>query len=213
MNRHDTTTQIETSGLIAVIRAESGPQALRIAEACRDGGAGAVEITFTVPGAHRIIEALAEAFSDEGVLVGAGTILDPETARTAILAGADFIVSPCLNDDVVRLCHRYGLCCIPGAMSVREVVEALELGVDLIKAFPGDVLGPEFVKAIRGPLPNARLVPTGGVSLENVGAWIRAGAVAVGVGGSLTAGAGRGDYEAVTAATRSFADAVAAARA
>ncbi len=203
---------LESSGLIAVVRATSSDQALKIAEACRMGGAAAIEITFTVPGAASVIESLASAYSQGGILVGAGTVLDPETARTAILAGARYVVSPCLNPAVVHLCHRYGIACMPGAMTVREVVECMELGADAIKVFPGEVLGPAFVKAVRGPLPQARLVPTGGVGLDNVADWIRAGCIAVGVGGNLTAGARSGDYEAVTAAARTFVEAIAAAR-
>jgi len=204
--------EIERSGLIAIVRAESEEKATRIAEACREGGASAIEITFTVPGAAKVIEALARTFHSGEFLIGAGTVLDAETALTAILAGAKYIVSPSLNPDMVRMCHRHGVCCIPGAMSVREIVEALELGVDLVKVFPGEVLGPAFVKAMRGPLPHAKLVPTGGVSLDNVADWIKAGSAAVGVGGNLTAGARTGDYQAVAEMTRKFVEAIAAAR-
>lgn len=205
--------RIETAGLIAVVRAETDQAAFQIADACRQGGAAAVEITFTVPGAARVIESLASAFREGEILIGAGTVLDPETARAAILAGATFVVSPILSRDVVRLCNRYGVACMPGAMTVREVVEALECGADLVKAFPGEVLGPAFIKAVRGPLPQARLVPTGGVALDNVADWIKAGSIAVGVGGSLTAGARTGDFDAVTSMTRRFVEAIAAARA
>lgn len=204
---------LERSGLIPVIRADSSDQALHIADACREGGATVVEITFTVPRAVEIIEQLADHYVDGELVVGAGTVLDPETARHAILAGARFIVSPLLKPSVVQLCHRYGVLCLPGAMTVREVAEAMELGARLIKLFPGEVLGPSFVKAVLGPLPQARLVPTGGVSLENVKDWIRAGAVAVGVGGNLTASARTGDYGAVADAVRRFLEAIAAARA
>ncbi len=212
MNRADVAARIERAGLIAVVRADTVEQALRIAEACRRGGAAAVEITFTVPGAAKAIEALAAAYPSGDILIGAGTVLDSETARTAILAGARFVVSPCLRPDVLRTCNRYSTVCMPGAMTVRDVVEALEGGADLVKAFPGEVLGPAFIKAVRGPLPHARLVPTGGVSIENVADWVRAGSAAVGVGGNLTAGAKSGDYEAVTDATHRFVEAIAAAR-
>jgi 2-dehydro-3-deoxyphosphogluconate aldolase/(4S)-4-hydroxy-2-oxoglutarate aldolase len=212
MNRAEVAARIERAGLIAVIRADTVEQALRTSEACRQGGAAAVEITFTVPGAAKAIEALASAYASGDILVGAGTVLDSETARVAILAGATFVVSPCLRLDVLHTCNRYATACMPGAMTVRDVVEALEGGADLVKAFPGEVLGPAFIKAVRGPLPQARLVPTGGVSVDNVGEWIRAGSAAVGVGGNLTAGARAGDYEAVTTATRRFVEAIAAAR-
>ncbi len=212
MLRSEVAARIEKTGLIAVVRAESDEQALRIAEACQAGGAAAIEITFTVPGAVRAIEVLARRFPPDEILIGAGTVLDPETARAAILAGAHFIVSPCMSAKTVRLCHRYGVLCMPGAMTVREILEAIELGAELVKVFPGEVLGPAFVKAVRGPLPHARLVPTGGVSLNNVGEWIRAGSVAVGVGGSLTAGARTGDFEAVTEMTKRFVEAITGAR-
>jgi 2-dehydro-3-deoxyphosphogluconate aldolase/(4S)-4-hydroxy-2-oxoglutarate aldolase len=160
-----------------------------------------------------VIERLAETYADGGMRIGAGTVLDPETARTAILAGADFVVAPCLNPEVVRLCKRYDVLAMPGAMTVREIVECLEAGADLIKVFPGEVLGPRFIKAVRGPLPQARLVPTGGVALDNVGEWIRAGCVAVGVGGNLTAGARTGDYASVSAMARQLVERIHAARA
>ncbi|HSV74779.1 MAG TPA: bifunctional 2-keto-4-hydroxyglutarate aldolase/2-keto-3-deoxy-6-phosphogluconate aldolase [Chthonomonadales bacterium] len=213
MTASQTVDLIHRTGLVAIVRAESPEQALRIAEACREGGCGAIEITFTVPRADRVIERLADEFKAGGLAIGAGTVLDPETARIAILAGAEYLVSPYLNPEVVRVCRRYDVACLPGAMTVREVVDAMECGADLVKLFPGEVLGPAFVKAVRGPLPQARLVPTGGVSVENVGEWIRAGAAAVGVGGNLTAGAKTGDYGAVTATARAFAERIAAARA
>lgn len=212
LDRTRVMAELEASGLIAVVRATGSEQALKIAEACRMGGAASVEITFTVPGAADVIKSLASAYSGGGMLIGAGTVLDPETARIAILAGAQYVVSPCLNRDVVALCHRYGVACMPGAMTVREVVECLEIGADAIKVFPGEVLGPAFIKAVRGPLPQAKLVPTGGVALDNVAQWIRAGCVAVGVGGNLTAPAKRGDYGAVTEAARAFVEAIASAR-
>jgi 2-dehydro-3-deoxyphosphogluconate aldolase/(4S)-4-hydroxy-2-oxoglutarate aldolase len=212
MDRTQVIGSLAASGLIAVVRASDADQALKIAEACRQGGAAAIEITFTVPGAATVIQRLAAAYPGGEILIGAGTVLDPETARVAILAGAQYVVSPCLNTDVVRMCHRYGIACMPGAMTVREVVECMETGADAVKVFPGEVLGPAFVKAVRGPIPQARLVPTGGVSLDNVAEWMKAGSLAVGVGGNLTAGARSGDYEAVTAATRRFVEAIAAAR-
>jgi len=204
--------QISASGLIAVVRAESADQALKIAEACREGGVAALEITFTVPGAHRVIERLAEEYRDGRILIGAGTVMDAETARVAILSGAHFVVSPYFNADVLRLCHRYDILAVPGVMTIKEVVEALNAGADVLKAFPGEILGPAFVKAVRGPIPHAQIIPTGGVSLENVDQWIKAGCVAVGVGGNLTAGAKTGDYAAITSVARDFMERIARAR-
>jgi 2-dehydro-3-deoxyphosphogluconate aldolase/(4S)-4-hydroxy-2-oxoglutarate aldolase len=192
------------SGLVAVVRAESSDQAARIAEACARGGVGAIEVTFTVPGAAAVIADLVKTYKSGEILIGAGTVLDPETARAAILVGAQFVVSPSLNASTARLCNRYQIPYMPGAGTIREVVEAMECGADIVKAFPGEILGPAFVKAVTGPLPQASLMPTGGVSLENVGEWIEAGSVAVGVGGNLTGGAKRGDFQSITDLAKQF---------
>jgi len=193
---------ITASGLVAVIRAESPDQAARIAEACALGGVAALEITFTVPGASGVIEHLAK--KSPQILIGAGTVLDPETARIAILAGAQFVVSPALNPETARLCNRYQVPYMPGAATIREVVEAMECGADIVKVFPGEILGPAFVKAAKAPLPQAQLMPTGGVGIENVADWIKAGSVAVGVGGNLTAEAKTGDFASVTRLAEQF---------
>lgn len=204
MSRQTIVTDIMKGGLVAVIRAQSKEQALGIFEACLEGGVSAIELTFTVPGAHRIIEELSARYADSPLILGAGTVLDPETARIAILSGARYIVSPCLNEETVRLCNRYQVPVMPGAMTILEVVKAMEAGADIVKMFPGELLGPAMIKAILGPLPQARMMPTGGVSLENVGEWIRAGAVAVGVGGSLTKGAEQGDFARITETAKEF---------
>jgi 2-dehydro-3-deoxyphosphogluconate aldolase / (4S)-4-hydroxy-2-oxoglutarate aldolase len=199
-----TLERIAESGLVAVIRAESCEQAERIADACAEGGVGALELTFTVPGAASVIENLARKYRPEHIGVGAGTVLDPETARVAILAGAQFLVSPALNTETARLANRYQIPHMPGAGSVREIVEAMECGAGIVKVFPGEVLGPAFVRAVRGPLPQAPLMPTGGVSLDNARAWMEAGCVALGVGGNLTSGAKTGDYTSITRLARRF---------
>src|SRR5271168_2562498 len=204
--------KITECGLVAVIRAENAKQAAQIAEACAAGGIVALEITYTVPGATAVIEHLAKEFAGR-ILLGAGTVLDPETARIAILAGAHFIVSPSLNRETARLCNRYQIPYMPGAGTIREVVEAMECGSDIIKVFPGETLGPAFVKAVKAPLPQASLMPTGGVTLENVGEWIRAGSVAVGVGSNLTAGAKTGDFSAITQLAQKFVEKIKEARA
>jgi 2-dehydro-3-deoxyphosphogluconate aldolase / (4S)-4-hydroxy-2-oxoglutarate aldolase len=196
--------KIVDSGLVAVVRAESSEQAVRIVDACAQGGVAAAEITFTVPGAANVIADLSRRFSAGQILVGAGTVLDPETARAAILSGAQFVVSPCLNLETARLCNRYQVPYMPGAGSVKEVVEAMECGADIVKVFPGETLGPAFVKAVRGPLPHASLMPTGGVALENIAEWIQAGCVAVGVSGNLTVGAKKGDFQSITELARQF---------
>jgi len=203
--------KIAASGLVAVIRAENPEQAARIAEACALGGVAALEITFTVPGASGVIEHLARKSSGQ-ILLGAGTVLDAETARIAILAGAQFVVSPGLNPETARLCNRYQVPYMPGAATIREVVEAMECGADIVKVFPGEILGPAFVKAVKGPLPQAQLMPTGGVSIENVADWINAGSVAVGVGGNLTAGAKTGNIASITQVAEQFVEKIKQAR-
>ena len=191
-------SRIQECGLVAVVRAESAEQAEKIAEALAAGGVAAIEITLTVPGAIDVIKTLVAKYPSDKILIGAGTVLDPETARAAILAGAQYIVSPCLNVKTVELCNRYKIACMPGAMTLKETVEALEAGADMVKIFPGELFGPAVIKAFKGPLPHAPLMPTGGVNLENVADWIKAGSTAVGVGSTLTAGAKNGDYASIT---------------
>ena len=206
-------TRIMDSGLVAVVRADTSDQAARIAEACAAGGVAAVEITFTVPGTAGVISDLAKQYKKDEILIGAGTVLDPETARIAILSGAQFVVSPALNPAAGTLCNRYQIPYMPGAATPREVIEAMECGADIVKVFPGDTLGPSFVKAIRGPLPQASLMPTGGVDIGNVADWIKAGCVAVGVGGNLTASAKSGDYKTITSVAKQFIEKIRSARA
>jgi len=197
-------SRITESGLVAIVRTDNSSQASRIVEACMEGGASAIEITFTVPGATAIIEELAKRYPVKELALGAGTVLDPETARIAILAGAQFVVSPSLNTGTARLCNRYHIPYLPGAGTIREIVEAMEAGADIIKVFPGETLGPVFVKAAKAPLPQASLMPTGGVSIDNASEWIAAGSVALGVGGNLTVGARTGDFKSITDLTRRF---------
>jgi len=212
LSKYAVLQKIVDSGLVAVIRAESTEQAKKIADACVAGGAAAIEVTFTVPKATGLIEELAAVYRAGEIIIGAGTVLDPETARVAILAGAQYVVSPHLNVDTMRLCNRYQIPCMPGAATTREIIEAMEAGADIIKVFPGETLGPGFVKAVKGPLPQASLMPTGGVSLDNTAEWIKAGCVAVGVGGNLTAGAKKGDYGSITSLAKEFINRIREAR-
>lgn len=213
MNKQDILNKVTGCGVVAVVRAETSEQAAKIADACLAGGINAIEITFTVPGAAEVIRSLVQKYKHGEMVVGAGTVLDAETARAALLAGAQFVVSPCIDEDTIKLCHTYQVPVMPGAMTIREIVMAMRLGADIVKVFPGDVLGPKFIKAVKGPLPQATLMPTGGVALDNVDQWIKNGCVAVGVGGNLTAGAQKGDYESVTAIAKQFVEAVKNARA
>lgn len=188
--------KITESGLVVVVRADNSDMAKKITDACLEGGAAAIEITYTVPGASKVIEELAKEYAGK-IIIGAGTVLDPETARIAILSGAQYVVSPYLSRETLKLCNRYQVPCMPGVMTIEGVVEAMELGADILKIFPGEAFGPGIIKAIKGPLPQANMMPTGGVSIDNVGEWIKAGAVAVGAGGSLIAGAKTGDYASI----------------
>lgn len=212
MDKNKVIQKIGDCGVVAIVRAETADLALKVAQACADAGIAAVEVTFTVPGAADVIKKLAETYNTGEILIGAGTVLDTETARTAILAGAQYIISPCLNKDVVALCNRYQIPCMPGAMTIKEVVECMEAGADIIKIFPAELFGPAIIKAIKGPLPQVKLMPTGGVSLDNVNDWIKAGSVAVGIGGNLTAGAKKGDFASITAIGKQFVEKVKAAR-
>lgn len=176
--------RIVDCGVVAVMRAPSGEMLVDVAQALLRGGVEAIEVTFTVPGAHRVLEQVAERLGDK-LLLGAGTVLDPETARTAILAGAEFIVAPTVNLDVIRLCQRYDKAVMPGALTPTEVLTAWEAGADIVKVFPSDLTGPKYLKALHGPLPQIRLMPTGGVDLQTAADFLRAGACALGIGGAL----------------------------
>ncbi|MDW5300288.1 MAG: bifunctional 2-keto-4-hydroxyglutarate aldolase/2-keto-3-deoxy-6-phosphogluconate aldolase [Sedimentibacter sp.] len=207
MRKYEVLQRIEKVGVVAVVRAENSQQAKNIALACMNGGIDSIEITFTVPGAQKVIEALTDEFGDT-LLVGAGTVLDSETARIAILAGAKFIVSPAFDLDTAKLCNRYQIPYMPGCLSLTEMIKAMEAGADVIKVFPGSLVGPEYIKAVKGPLPQAVLMPTGGVSLDNVDKWIKNGCIAVGVGGNLT----KGSSEEMTTAAKEFVDKVKSVR-
>ncbi|MDF2672733.1 MAG: eda, partial [Clostridiales bacterium] len=199
MRKYEVLNKIEEMGVISVVRAKNSEEAKRIALACMAGGVNAIEIAFTVPGAHRVIEALTEEFGDE-LLVGAGTVLDSETARIAILSGAKYIVSPSFDSETAKLCNRYQIPYMAGCMTITEMVRAMEAGTDVIKVFPGSAFGPSFITAVKGPLPQAVLMPTGGVDLSNVDQWIKNGCIAVGVGGNLT----KGSNEDITKAAKEF---------
>lgn len=205
MDKLETLSRIKSCGLVAVVRAKDEAEAERITEACIEGGVAAIELTFTVPKAHRLIEHMADKYALNGdIIIGAGTVLDSETARIAVLSGAQYIVSPHLDESILRLCARYRIACMPGVFTPTEAVRALELGADILKIFPGDIATPKFIKALHGPLPQAQMMPSGGVSLENAADWIAAGAVALGAGGSLTGSAKDGDFAAITEKAKRF---------
>ncbi len=212
MKKFEILNRIAAAGVVAVVRAESAEIAEKISQACILGGIPAIEITFTVQGAEDVIKALKQKFSPKELIVGAGTVLDSVTARIAILAGAEYIVSPGFNLEVAKLCNRYQVPYLPGCQTLTEIIQAMEAGADIIKLFPGSAYGPSYVKAIKGPLPQVNIMPTGGVSLDNVESWIKNGCVAVGVGGELTAPAKKGDYEGVTKLAQAFIEKVKEAR-
>lgn len=184
MAKLDPTSRLLSSGVVGIIRANDSSRLVDVAKALLAGGVDCLEVTFTVPKAHRVLEQVADALGDQ-VLLGAGTVLDPETCRTAILSGAEFIVSPNTNLDVIAMCKRYTKLSLPGAMTPTEVVAAWQAGADFVKVFPCDVLGPAHIKALRGPLPQVRMIPTGGVTLETAADFIKAGASGLGIGSSL----------------------------
>src|SRR5689334_13323523 len=171
-------------GLVAVVRSPDSRQLVDVARALADGGITVVEITMSVPNALDVLREVRQVLG-ERLLLGAGTILDPETARAALLAGAEYLVAPTLNLDVIRLCQRYDKLVMPGAFTPTEILTAWEAGADIVKVFPADVVGPAFFKAMRGPLPQIRLMPTGGVDLSTAAEFLKAGACCLGVGGHL----------------------------
>jgi 2-dehydro-3-deoxyphosphogluconate aldolase/(4S)-4-hydroxy-2-oxoglutarate aldolase len=185
MEKREILNKMISEGLIPVIRVASASEAIDVANAIKEGGVSFIEITMSVQGAIDVIKELTQEYKDE-IIMGAGTVLDAETGRAALLAGAQFIVSPTLNLDLIQLAHRYSAVVVPGAMTPTEILTAWNAGADMVKVFPaGQLGGPGYIKALRGPLPQILLAPTGGVNLENAGAFIRAGAAALGVGGEL----------------------------
>jgi len=211
--------QISSEGVVAVLRGETPEEVVEMADQAIAGGIKVIEVTMTVPFALRAIEELAKRYSSQTqdaskyAIIGVGTALDPETARAAILSGAEFVVGPSLNPNTVALCNRYRVPVMPGCMTIQEIQTALELGVDIVKLFPGNLYSPAMIKAIKGPLPQANIMPTGGVSLSNLGEWIQAGAVAVGIGSDLTSEAVKtGDYSLVAKRAAQYIEAYRAAK-
>ena len=184
MTKEEQLKRLTETGVVAVIRTQDGDELVSICEALVEGGVVGVEITMTSPGATEAIYKASKVLKGKAI-IGAGSVLDPETARVVMLAGADFIVSPILNKDVIALCRRYGKIVIPGAFTPTEILAAWETGADVVKIFPATKLGPEFIKDVKGPLPQVKLTPTGGISLKNLGEFLRAGAEFVGVGSAL----------------------------
>ena len=212
-SRSATLDLIERTGVVAVIRLED-PKALReVCDALAAGGVRALEVTMTVPGAIQLIDRLSKELPSD-FAVGAGTVVDAETTQKVIEAGARFVVGPVFRPSVIEMAHRYDVPVMPGCFSPTEILTAWECGADVIKVFPATALGPGFFKDVRGPLPQVRMMPTGGVTKDNAGEWIKAGAVAIGVGTALVdkAAVKAGRFDAITANAVHFITAVAAAR-
>src|SRR5229473_4999713 len=215
MNKREVLKRIRDTGLIPVVRAESSDQALCAVAALKAGGLDVIEVTMTVPGAIEVIQALAAEHGAE-TLIGAGTVLDPETARACIQAGAQFIVSPALNEGTIEFCCEREVAMFPGALTPTEVVRAWKAGADAVKVFPaGAVGGASYLKALKAPLPQIELIPTGGVSLKTAADFIRAGAMALGVGADLVdpQALRNGNGELITARARQFMEIVRLTRA
>jgi len=215
MRKEQVITRMKEDCLVAVVRAKNKEQGEKVIDAVIAGGINFIEITMTMDEGNPVefIQFMSEKYRDnERIVIGAGTVLDPETARAVILAGANYVVSPGLNVDTIKLCNRYRVPMLPGVMSPTEAITALEAGCDIIKVFPGNVVGPGAISSFKGPLPQGDFMPSGGVDVDNVDKWLKAGACAVGTGSSLTKGAKTGDFAAVTEKAREFVEAVAAAR-
>ena len=215
MRKEKVLTRMKEDCLVAVVRAKNKEQGEKVIDAIVAGGINFIEITMTMDEGNPVefIQFMADKYrNNDRVVIGAGTVLDPETARAVILAGANYVVSPGLNVETIKLCNRYRVPMLPGVMSPTEAITALEAGCDIIKVFPGNVVGPGAISSFKGPLPQGDFMPSGGVDVDNVDKWIKAGACAVGTGSSLTKGAKTGDFAAVTAKAREFVEAVAAAR-
>ena len=213
LDRAETVRRIEQLGVVAVIRLRDPAKLRAVVDAIAAGGVRALEITMTVPGAVDLIRGLAPTMP-EGFLLGAGTVIDAETARAVIDAGAQFVISPVFRREVLAACHQRGVPFAPGCFSPNEILDAHEAGADIVKVFPATALGPQYIKDVRAPMPQLKLMPTGGVSPDNAGDWIRAGAVAVAAGSSLLDAAAieSGRFEVITANARRIVENVAAAR-
>ena len=215
MKKEQVLARMREEYLVAVVRARDPQQGEKVIAAIVEGGIHFIEITMTMEEGNPVdfIAAMVKQYRDhDRVVIGAGTVLDPETARAVIMAGASYVVSPGFNPETVRLCNRYRVPMMPGVMTPTEAIAAMEAGCDVIKIFPGNIMGPEAISSLKGPLPQGEFMPSGGVDVDNVDKWIKAGAYAVGTGSSLTRGAKTGDFAAVTAKAREFVAAVEAAR-
>jgi 2-dehydro-3-deoxyphosphogluconate aldolase / (4S)-4-hydroxy-2-oxoglutarate aldolase len=206
--KNDIINKLEQSKIVAVIRADTEDDAYLITNACVKGGIRFIEITFTIPNASKIIKKLCDTFINQEIIIGAGTVLDNKTAKIAIESGAKFIVSPTFDIKTSKICKKEQIPYIPGCLTITEIMNAINHGCDVIKLFPGSAFGPSYIKSIHGPLPNIKIMPTGGISLSNISDWVKNGAFALGVGSELTSPAKNKDYEKITKNAIDFIEAV-----
>lgn len=207
LQKFEILNRLQKGKIVAVVRGETSKDAYQISMACIRGGINNIEVTFTTPDALNVIRKLTEG-NNSSAVIGAGTVLDPETARLAILHGARYVVSPHFSKEISEICNLYSIPYMPGCLTATEMIEALKTGVDVVKVFPGGVVGPSFIENIKGPLPNINLMPSGGVNLENVLEWLKKGSFAVGVGSVLTKGVAEGEYGEIERRAKQFADKV-----
>ncbi len=203
IKKYETLKKVEAERIVAIVRVKSEEEALRGTEALLEGGLSCVELALTTPFAHTVLEALKKKFGD-ALTLGAGSVLDAESARIAILSGAQYLVTPTFSADVVRLANRYGAPVFAGVATATEALAAMESGVDVVKLFPAAAYPFGIIKDLKAPMPNLEIMPVGGVNAENIGAWLRAGAFACGVGGALFAGLKTKNYPAIAAAARAL---------
>lgn len=204
MQRAELLEKVIHSGVVSVIRADSPEKAMKIVEAVAEGGIKSIELTYSVPHANEVIADLVAKYAGTDVVIGAGTVLEPMSARLAIVAGAQFVVSPNFNPEVAKMCNLYQIPYVPGIMTPREAQIAMEYGSELLKLFPGDIVSARMIKDLKGPFPYINILPSGGVSIDNISDWIEAGAVVVSAGSNVTAPANSGDYATVTTNAREF---------
>lgn len=205
MKKMERLTRIEHAGVVAVVREDSQKRAIEAARAVIKGGIKGIEVTFSVPQADQVIAQLKEEYqNDSSVVIGAGTVLDAVTARLAILAGAEFVVSPCFDQATAEMCNFYQVPYMPGCMTITEMQQAMKSGADIVKLFPANNFTPQMIKAAKAPLPHVNIMPTGGVNLENIAAWKQAGAIVVGVGGNLFKGVKDENYELVSQTAKQY---------
>lgn len=213
MSKSDIILELKKQGVVAVIRGNTKEEGIAISKACIKGDLKAIEVAYTNSNAGEIIKELVNEYQqDTTVCIGAGTVLDGPTARNAIMAGANYIVSPSYNKETAILCNRYGIAYIPGCMTIREIVEAMEMGSEIIKLFPGSAFGPSYVGAIKSPLPQVSLMVTGGVKLNNVDTWFNAGVDAIGIGGEFNTLGAKGEFDKITTMAKEYVEAVKKAR-